>query len=174
MKYNHATKDYKCPICLGVSGVESEDTLLKQEDLVYKDDLVSVFVNSFWIETVEGHPIVVTNEHYENLYEVPQNVGVRIFEVTKKISLALKLAYNCDSITVRQNNEPAGEQRAFHFHQHIYPRYEGDTFENQKKLLSKPEERIKYVFRLKEVLKNTSEISSRNIDTKKTEIENND
>jgi histidine triad (HIT) family protein len=152
MTYNHAPKDYKCPICLGVKGVENEDTLLRQADLVYKDDLVSVFINSFWIESVEGHPIVVTNDHYENLFEVPENVGTRIFEVTKKVALALKHTYKCDGITVRQNNEPAGEQRAFHFHQHIYPRYEGDTFENPKKRLSKPEERITYVNKLKKFL----------------------
>lgn len=49
--YNHAPENYKCPICLSVKGIENEDTLLKQADLVYKDDLVSVFINSFWIDT---------------------------------------------------------------------------------------------------------------------------
>ncbi|KKU62409.1 MAG: Diadenosine tetraphosphate (Ap4A) hydrolaseHIT [Candidatus Amesbacteria bacterium GW2011_GWA1_47_16] len=70
--YKHAPENYKCPICLGVLGIESDDTLLKQADLVYKDDLVSVFINSFWIDTAEGSAIVVTNGHYENLYEIPQ------------------------------------------------------------------------------------------------------
>ena len=61
MKVRNAPKNYKCPICLGVKGIESEDTLLKKSDLVYKDDLVSVFINSFWIKTVEAHVIVVPN-----------------------------------------------------------------------------------------------------------------
>src|SRR3989344_855336 len=108
--YNHAPNNYKCPICLGIKGIENEDTLLKQADLVYKDDLVSVFINSFWIKSVEGHVIIVPNEHYENLYEMPKEVGHRIFEVSQKMALVIKKTYKCDGITIRQNNEPAGDQ----------------------------------------------------------------
>lgn len=152
---SHAPEDYKCPICLGIGGVESEDTLLKQTDLVYKDDLVSAFINSFWIPTYEGHVIVVPNEHFENLYEIPKDVGNKIFEVSQKVAIALKKAYNCDGITLRQNNEPAGNQHAFHYHLHIFPRYEGDAFNinmTQKSVLSKLETRINYVSKLKKIL----------------------
>lgn len=145
--YNHAPEDYKCPICLGIAGVENDDTLLRQADLVYKDDLVSAFINSFWIDTSKGHVIVVPNQHFENLYDTPSEVGHRIFEVTKKISLAMKQSYGCDGVTTRQNNEPAGDQHAFHYHQHIYPRYIGDSFNvnmTQKSILSTPEERVEY------------------------------
>lgn len=155
MKVNHASKNYKCPICLGVQGVENDDTLLKQADLVFKDGLVSVFVNSFWRETVEGHLIVVPNEHYENVYELPNNVGKRIFEIIKKMSTIMKNAYGCDGITTIQNNEPAGNQHAFHYHHHIFPRYEGDAFNAnlaKKSLLSDPKDRIKYVKKLKRYL----------------------
>lgn len=150
--YNHAPKDYKCPICLGVRGVENEQTLLKQADLVFRDEIVSVFINSFWTETVEGHVIVVPNDHYENIYDLPKEVGQRIFEIIQKMSSVLKKAYNCDGVTLRQNNEPAGNQHAFHYHHHIYPRYEGDLFNQnmtKKSILSQPEQRIEYVEKLK-------------------------
>ena len=153
--FNHAPKNYTCPICLGIQGVESEDTLLKQADLVYKDDLVSVFINSFWIGTVEGHVIVVPNEHYENVYELPNEVVHRVSEIVKKMSLALKEAYKCDGVTTRQNNEPAGNQHAFHYHHHVFPRYDGDDFNinlTKKSILSEPKERIKYVIKLKATL----------------------
>lgn len=153
--YNHAPKDYKCPICLGVNGVESEDTLLKKADLVYKDRLVSVFVNSFWIPTCEGHVIIVPNDHYENIYELPEDIGHRISGVVKMISIAMKKAYKCDGITTRQNNEPAGNQHAFHYHHHIFPRYDEDSFNinlTKKSILSEPKERIKYVNKLKEAI----------------------
>lgn len=157
MNYNHAPRDYKCPICLGVREIENEDTLLKQGDLVYKDDLVSVFINSFWIETVEGHLIVVPNKHYENIYEVSDEVGHRIFEVIKKMSHALKEACRCDGVTTRQNNEPAGDQHAFHYHHHIFPRYEADKFNENianKSILSDPSKRIEYAKKIKNVLDN--------------------
>lgn len=149
--YNHAPKGYKCPICLGVKGIESDDTLLKQADLIYKDDLVSVYINSFWIDTAKGHVIVVPNEHYENIFDLPNEVGHRTFEVTKKIALAMKESYGCDGITLRQNNEPASDQHAFHYHQHIFPRYDGDSFNvnmTKKSILSEPNERLEYAKKL--------------------------
>lgn len=149
--YNHAPENYICPICLGVKGIESEDTLLKQADLIYKDELVSVYINSFWINTAKGHVIVVPNEHYENIFDLPNEVGHRIFEVTKKIALAMKKSYKCDGITLRQNNEPASDQHAFHYHQHIFPRYDGDSFNvnmTKKSILSEPDERLEYAKKL--------------------------
>lgn len=126
--YNHASRGYKCPICLGVAGVENADTLIKKTDLVYKDELVSVFINSFWVRGNEGHVIVVPNEHFENIYEIPKELGHRIFEVTQKMAPAIRQSYKADGITIRQNNEPAGDQHAFHYHQHVFPRYTNDEF----------------------------------------------
>jgi len=157
--YKHAPGGYNCPICLGIQGTENEDTMLKQADLVFKDDLVSVFINSFWIETVEGHVIVVPNEHYENIYELPTATGHRVFEVVQKMAVTIKKAYQCAGITTRQNNEPAGNQHAFHYHHHVFPRYQGDLFnENcvKKSIVSQPEERVKYVEKLKKLLNSRS------------------
>lgn len=153
--YNHAPSNYKCPICLGVKGIENGDTMLKQSDLIYKDDLVSAFINSFWIDTAKGHVIVVPNEHFENLYEIPVEIGHRLFEIMQKISVAMKMAYKCDGITTRQNNEPAGNQHAFHFHWHVFPRYTDDAYnENmtKKSIISTPEERLPYAKKLKEYI----------------------
>jgi histidine triad (HIT) family protein len=95
-----APKNYQCPICLGNKGIESKDTLLKQNDLVFRDDLVSVWINSFWIKGNEGHVIVVPNAHFENIYELSDKVGHRIFETSKLMSKIMKQAYGCDGITL--------------------------------------------------------------------------
>lgn len=153
--FNHAPENYICSICLGVQGIENEHTLLKQADLVYKDNLVSAFINSFWVGKNEGHVIVVPNEHFENMYDLPDEVGGRIFSVAQKVALALKETYRCDGITIRQNNEPASEQHVFHYHLHVFPRYEGDEFNIRttgKSRLSKPSERIRYSQKLKDYL----------------------
>lgn len=151
MKSN-APKDYACPICLGNHGIENADTLLKQADLVFRDDLVSVWINSFWIIGNEGHVIIVPNEHFENIYDLPEKIGHRIFEISKLMSKSIKETYDCDGITIRQNNEPSGDQHAFHFHLHVFPRYEDDNFNQEltkKSYLSDPEKRIEYVNKLK-------------------------
>lgn len=149
---SHAPDGYKCPICIGVDGIENDDTLLKQADEVYKDDLVTAYINSFWIPTCEGHVIIVPNEHFESMFDLPDEYGHRVFEVTKMIASAMKQAYLCDGITTRQNNEPAGDQHAFHYHFHVFPRYEGDSFNvnlTKKSVLSEPEDRIEYAEKLK-------------------------
>ena len=113
---SHALENYICPICLGVDEIESSDTLMRPTDIIYKDDLVTAFINSFFVGKNTGHAIVVPNEHFENIYDLSSEVGHRIFDITKKISLAMKDVYICDGITIRQNNEPAGDQHAFLFH----------------------------------------------------------
>ncbi len=148
-----APKDYICPICIGNQGIENDDTLLKQADLIFRDDLVSVWMNSFWIRGNEGHVIIVPNEHFENVYSVPDVVGHRIFEISKVMSKTLKAAYSCDGITLRQNNEPAGDQHALHYHLHVFPRYDNDTFNQEltrKSYVSDPEKRRAFVDKIKQ------------------------
>lgn len=152
--FNYAPKEYQCPICLGVEGKENKDTMLKQSDLVYKDGLVSVFINSFFIQGNEGHLIVVPNKHFENLYELDSKSGHRIMDVSKKVALAMKKGYKCDGVTIRQNNEPASGQHAFHYHMHIFPRYKNDNFEVNvsKKRETTPQERRPYLDKIKKFL----------------------
>ena len=156
---SNAPKDYTCPICLGVKEVESPDTLMRPTDIVYKDDLVTAFINSFFVGKNAGHVIIVPNKHYESLYTLPADHGHRIFEIAQKVALAMKEVYECDGITTRQNNEPAGDQHAFHFHFHIFPRYKDDgynTVQPSEKRLADPEERAGYATKLKTMLKTTS------------------
>ncbi len=151
----HAPTNYHCPICLGNQGIENDHTLLKQTDLIYKDDLVYVWLNSFWIEGNEGHVIVVPKDHFENIYEIPEEIGNRIFKISKKMALIIKQVYQADGITIKQNNEPAGDQHALHYHQHVFPRYNNDQFNlncTKEKKIAKPKIRIDYVTKLKKYL----------------------
>lgn len=152
--HNHASSDYICPICLGVSGVETEDTLLRLTDIVYIDEFVTAFINSFWIKNNPGHVIVVPNDHYENLYELPSDLGMHIFNISKKVAIAMKEAYGCDGITILQNNEPAGGQHAFHYHLHIFPRYEHDELHENMydKQLADPIKRKEFADKLRSKL----------------------
>jgi histidine triad (HIT) family protein len=128
--YNHSKTDYKCPICLAIKGVENDSTMIKQDDIFYKDDLIVGIINSKYVKHNPGHIILVPREHYENIYDLPDEIGAKIFQMSRIFSIALKEIRKCDGITIRQNNEPASNQHAFHYHLHIFPRFEGDDFEN--------------------------------------------
>jgi histidine triad (HIT) family protein len=152
--YNHAPSDYICPICLGVQGVESEDTLIRQSDIVHKDEVVMVFIASYFIGNNPGHLIVVPTQHYENLYEVPEEVGAAIFSASKLFSIVMRKAYGCEGVTTLQNNEPVGNQHALHYHLHLFPRYKDDNLHAHmmEKRVSTPEERASFVEKLVAVL----------------------
>lgn len=148
---SNAPNDYECPICLGVAHIENDQTLLKTVDIVYTDELVTVFINSFFVGKNSGHAIVVPNKHFETLYEIPDEIGSRIFKISKKVAIAMKTSYECDGITIRQNNEPAADQHAFHYHLHVIPRYANDGFNEAVTTgsrLSGPDERVEYAEKL--------------------------
>lgn len=152
---SNAPKDYVCPICLGVKRVENDDTLMKPTDIVYSDAVVTVFINSFFMGKNVGHAIIVPNEHYENAYELPSEIGHHVFDVSQKIAVAIKKAYGADGVTMKQNNEPAGDQHAFHYHLHVFPRYKDDgfnTIQPDQKRLADPSERAEYAQKLKSEL----------------------
>lgn len=152
--YNHAPQNYKCPICIAIRGEENSDTLITQSDIIYKDDLVTAFISSFFVGKNPGHIIIVPNHHVENIYEISIDHASRIQAIMQKCALALKKAYGCDGISTLQNNEPAGNQHAFHYHFHVFPRYKNDDlFKNMlDKKLSTPKERKLYAEKIKAAL----------------------
>lgn len=129
--YNHAQDNYTCPVCLAIKGIENEDTWIVQDDIFYRDELVVGFISSKAIKGNEGHPLIVPVEHYENIYDLPNIVAHRVAEVAKQTALALKETRNADGVTLVQNNEPAGDQHAFHYHLHVVPRFDGDRFHEE-------------------------------------------
>lgn len=143
--YNHAPKDYKCVLCLPALGIESGETMMRQADIFYKDDLVIAAVNSKFIETNPGHVIIFPINHFENIYDMPDEILSRVSKLTKQVSIAMKRIRNCEGITIHQNNEPASNQHAFHYHQHIFPRWKGDKlYSGSPVRVSDPSERIPY------------------------------
>ena len=144
--HNHAPADYRCPICLAIEGVENDDTWIKQQDIFYRDDLVVGLISSKFIKGNEGHALIVPKRHFENLYDLPDEYAHRIMEVAKRVAIKLKEVRKCDGVTIVQNNEPAGDQHAFHYHLHVIPRFTGDNYHEEiwKAAKSAPEERNQY------------------------------
>lgn len=124
--YNHAPENYICPLCQIVNG---EPTALGSQEgsVIFRDETITAFIaGKFW-RSNPGHVIIIPNVHKENIYDIPEEVGHKIFDFSKRIAMALKETYKCDGISTKQHNEPAGNQEAWHYHLHIIPRYEGDN-----------------------------------------------
>jgi histidine triad (HIT) family protein len=86
---------------------------------VYEDDLVAAFLTNRPVN--EGHTLVVPKKHYENIYEMPDDLLGHLIVVVKRISTAVRDATQAEGIRVVQNNGWAAGQVIFHYHVHVIP-----------------------------------------------------
>ncbi|TFB25088.1 HIT domain-containing protein [Filobacillus milosensis] len=155
LEYSHKPEGYECPFCRVVSGVERPNKGTKQRDIIYQNEYITVFIASKWWPNNKGHVLVVPNEHYENIYELPADIAAEIHRGAQLVAFAMKDTYECDGISTRQHNEPAGNQDVWHYHLHVYPRYDNDCLYHTKGSFTDPEERIFYAEKLRSwIIKN--------------------
>jgi histidine triad (HIT) family protein len=122
--FNHQPSEYTCPFCRLLSGVETEFNM--KQDVVYENEHTIAFVAPRWWENNKGHVLVVPRGHYENIYEIPDDMIGEVYKTVKKIAIAIRSTYECDGTSTRQHNEPAGDQDVWHLHAHVFPRFTGD------------------------------------------------
>jgi histidine triad (HIT) family protein len=149
---SHAPDGYVCPFCVFVSGGSEELTWNRAADLVLRNDAVTAFVSPEWWPNNPGHVIVIPNDHYENLYDLPTNVGTRIHEASRDVALAMKDVYGCAGTSTRQHNEPAGYQEVWHYHLHVFPRFPGDELYFTRKSRVDEARRAEHAKRLRDRL----------------------
>ena len=154
--YNHAPEGYLCPFCLLVQGVESPDVWSVQGDIIYRDGRVTAFISSHQWPNNHGNVIIVPNQHFENIYDLPTQYAGDIHRVAKPIALAMKVIYACDGVSTRQHNEPAGNQDVWHYHLHVTPRYKDDRFYLSRREPMAAQERAKHAARFREYLSESS------------------
>lgn len=153
--YNHEPAEYKCPLCAVRDGGEGDFPYTKQADIFYQDqDLMAIIASHGW-ETNKGHVLIFPKQHVENIYDISEELLLKLHAFTRKVALALKQSYRCAGVTIRQNNEPAGDQDLWHFHVHVFPRYQGDNINQTPGLrkLNDPIERVKFAEILREYFK---------------------
>ena len=125
--YNHAPEEYKNPLVLLAAG-EPVPKFGDQEPFVfYRDEFITAFVPTSTEPQNQGNVLIIPNQPFENLYDIPDELLAKIHVFSKRVALAMKKTYDCDGVSVRQHNEPAGYQEVWHYHLHIIPRYEDDN-----------------------------------------------
>lgn len=91
--------------------------------IIWEDDKVLVFLDIRPLNA--GHTLIIPKEHYETVYEIPDDLIAHIHKIAKQTAIAVKKATNADGITIIQQNGHAAGQEVFHLHVHVVPRYEG-------------------------------------------------
>ncbi|HVM07494.1 MAG TPA: HIT family protein [Acidimicrobiales bacterium] len=155
---SHEPPGYECPFCLYVSGGEND--LVQQRHVVERTDDTLTFVSPRWWPNNPGAVLVVTTQHIENLYELPEHVGGPLFAATRRAAVAIKSAYECPGTSIRQHNEPAGNQDVWHLHVHVFPRYEGDGLYGARPAWADPDEMAERATALRGAYEQNVELSS--------------
>ena len=154
--FNHAPSGYACPFCIVVSGGNNLPHTA-QSDVVLRTGKETALVSSRWWPNNPGHVLVVPDVHVENLYDLTPDVGYGVLDVTRRIARALKDVYGCSGVSTRQHNEPAGNQSVWHYHVHVFPRYDADQLSERasEHRMASPEERTGYAESLRRFLNQT-------------------
>jgi len=123
--FNHEPQGYSCPFCRLVAG--EEDEYAGKNDIVYENDDVLAKISPKWWVHNPGGVLVIPKKHYENIYDIPDQLLTEVYKVVKKMAVAIRSTYDCEGTSTRQHNEPVGDQDVWHLHVHVFPRYKDDN-----------------------------------------------
>jgi histidine triad (HIT) family protein len=108
--------------------------------IVYEDEKVMAFLDIRPLN--EGHALVISKEHYENIFDIPRELIEYVHGVTKRIALAVEETTKADGISIIQQNGEAAGQEIFHLHIHVIPRYEGQKLPSFSELAEADREKL--------------------------------
>lgn len=74
----------------------------------------------------EYHTLVIPKEHYENIFDIPQEVLNEIMNLTREVCRLYAEKVGIDSVQLFNNSGHNSAQSVFHFHLHILPRSKDD------------------------------------------------
>jgi histidine triad (HIT) family protein len=111
--------------------------------MVYEDTQVAVFMDIRPVS--EGHTLVIPKQHYEDVYDTPEELIAYVHRVTKRVAAAVKKATGADGISIVQQNGKAAGQDVFHLHVHVIPRFEGQKTTRFSELAGVSRERLEEV-----------------------------
>ena len=107
---------------------------------IYEDDLVKVFLDIK--PASDGHLLVVTRKHYENIFDVPEELLEKVVRVCKKMALLCKNKLGATGVNILNASGKDAQQSVFHLHFHIVPRNKRDGLglwlRGNKKKFSEP------------------------------------
>jgi histidine triad (HIT) family protein len=95
--------------------------------VVYRDDRVTAFLDHDPI--TPGHLMVIPNEHFALLGEIPEDLNLHVYAVATRLAAAVRASgLPCDGINLLLADGAAAFQEVFHTHLHVLPRVDGDGF----------------------------------------------
>ncbi len=96
---------------------------IKVEKIIETDNF---FVIKDKYPVSEGHCLIITKNHYDNVLHLPSLLGTEFITLVKETYLKIAREIKSEGFNLIQNNFKAGGQAINHTHFHIIPRKEND------------------------------------------------
>jgi len=148
---SHAPPGYRCPFCALAQGIP-DVAITSPTEIVWEDAATLAFVGAVGFGRRPGHCLVIPREHFENLYAVPDELAGAMHATIRRVARAYRFALGAEGTSIRQHNEPAGNQDVWHYHVHVFPRYLGDDLYVSPGVRLALPDRLSHAERLREAL----------------------
>lgn len=120
----HEPDDYSCPFCRLQQ--DEHDERNSPSDIIAVTERAYARIAPKWWPGNPGAALVIPRTHVENIYSLSSADAHAVWELTQQVAIGMRSTYGCEGTSIRQHNEPAGDQDVWHLHVHVVPRYEGD------------------------------------------------
>ena len=100
------------------------EILIENDNEIYRDEFITALLDSDPI--TKGHIIILPNQHYLDLDEIPDAIINRIFKLSKEYVRLLKEKFGAPGYSIMQNGGMFNDIR--HFHVHVFPRFTKEEF----------------------------------------------
>lgn len=110
---------------------------------VFENDNFIAILDAF--PANEGHTLVIPKKHFENIFEIDEEVLKEGYAIAKRIASSIKKSLNIENINILQNNGVLAGQTVNHFHIHVIPRLENDTVIMKSTPINIDSEKIKQI-----------------------------
>ena len=114
---------------------------------VYENESVYAFLDIHPVN--EYHTLVIPKNHYENIFDVPENELINIISVVKQLVTLYNQKLGIKNVQIINSSGSEAQQDVFHLHFHIVPRKKGDN--QNVKWITHPEWVEKYDQLLKDL-----------------------
>ena len=121
--------EQSCVFCRIIGGEEMVSP-------VHEDDRAIAFLD---IQPMSrGHTIIATKDHYETLFDLPEELAAHCLTVARRIAPGIQRAMDVQAINIFSANGSAGGQDVPHFHLHLIPVRDGEPFALQLPMADAP------------------------------------
>ena len=90
-RYSHQPDGYECPFCRIANGQDCEANWAKQTDVVWRDEMVTAFINSaFWPDNPDPKVKQFVDEYRRRANVVPGNTDALIYDTLHILKMCIE------------------------------------------------------------------------------------